>query len=71
MISQRFIGLFFLLLFALWLWSGMGLAQPTRSQINYKLVPNLEPMKDQSPTPDFSLPDPAGKKLSLKGVGTC
>ena len=42
-------------------------AQPTRSQaINYKLVPNLEPMKDQSPTPDFSLPNPTGKKLALK-----
>lgn len=43
-----------------------GWAQASRGQINYKLVPNLEPMKDQSPTPDFSLPDPVGKKLSLK-----
>jgi len=34
--------------------------------INYKLVPNLEPMKDNAPTPDFTLPDPAGKKISLK-----
>ncbi len=66
MIGGGFIGWFFFLFLSLWLWSGMGLAQPTRSQINYKLVPNLESMKDQSPTPDFTLPSPAGKKLSLK-----
>lgn len=47
--------------------SSQGWAQAGRGQgINYKLVPNLEPMKDQTPTPDFSLPDPAGKKLALK-----
>ena len=33
---------------------------------NYKLVPNLEPMKDNAATPDFFLPDPAGKKTTLK-----
>lgn len=44
-----------------------GWAQTGRGQgVNYKLVPNLEPMKDQSPTPDFTLPSPAGKQLSLK-----
>lgn len=58
---------FFFLLLALGLWSGHGWAQPAPSQaINYKLVPNLEPMKDQSPTPGFTLPDPAGKKVSLE-----
>ena len=67
MIGDGFAGWVFFLLLSLWLWSGMGVAQPTRSQINYKLVPNLEPMKDQSPTPDFTLSDPAGKQLSLKG----
>ena len=71
MIGDGFAGWVFFLLLSLWLWSGMCLGQPTRSQINYKLVPNLEPMKDQSPTPDFTLSDPAGKQLSLKGVGTC
>jgi peroxiredoxin len=39
--------------------------QPS-SKINYKLVPNLEPMKDNSPTPDFTLPDLFGKKVWLK-----
>lgn len=49
-------------------WSGVaeGWAQPARSPINYKLVPNLEPMKERSPTPEFTLPTPEGKKLSLK-----
>ncbi|MGH7774913.1 MAG: peroxiredoxin family protein [Candidatus Binatia bacterium] len=56
-----------MLLLIVWLLSAQGLAQPTRSQrINYKLVPNLEPMKDSSPTPDFTLANPSGKKLSLK-----
>lgn len=39
--------------------------QPS-SKINYKLVPNLEPMKDNSPTPDFALSDLFGKKVLLK-----
>jgi peroxiredoxin len=38
-------------------------AQPT---INYKVIPNLEPMKDTAPTPDFTLPSLDGKKTSLK-----
>ena len=67
MIGRGFTGWFFLLLLTVWLCSGQGWAQPTRGQgINYKLVPSLEPMKDQSPTPDFTLPNPAGKQLSLK-----
>jgi peroxiredoxin len=37
-----------------------------QSKINYKLVPNLEPMKDGKPTPEFSLPTPEGKKLALR-----
>jgi len=37
-----------------------------QSKINYKVIPNLEPMKDSAPTPDFSLPNPAGKKITLK-----
>ncbi len=56
-----------LLLLPILLWSGTGSAQPAGNQgINYKLVPNLEPMKDKSPTPDFTLPNPSGKKTSLK-----
>jgi len=33
--------------------------------VNYKLVPNLEEMKDRSAAPGFSLPDPTGKKVGL------
>jgi peroxiredoxin len=52
---------------ALWFLSDQGLAQSPRGHgINYKLVPNLEPMKDQSPTPNFTLLNPAGKRVSLK-----
>ena len=63
----------FVLLFALFLLltvdlfgNPQGWAQAGRGQeINYKLVPNLEPMKEQSPTPDFTLPTPEVKQLSL------
>jgi peroxiredoxin len=37
-----------------------------QNKINYKVIPNLEAMKDQAPTPDFTLPNPDGKKVSLK-----
>jgi thiol-disulfide isomerase/thioredoxin len=37
-----------------------------QSGVNYKVIPNLEPMKDKGPTPDFSVATPDGKKLSLK-----
>jgi len=63
MISHSFKQWFFFMLSAFWLWSAQGGASQA---INYKLVPNLQPMKDQNPTPDFVLPDPAGKKVSLK-----
>ncbi|MBI2359283.1 MAG: TlpA family protein disulfide reductase [Deltaproteobacteria bacterium] len=39
---------------------------PRSTGVNFKLVPNLEPMKEVGPTPDFTLPTPAGKKISLK-----
>lgn len=46
--------------------SSLGWAQSPRAQaINYKLVPNLQPMTDGGPTPEFTLPTPAGKKISL------
>jgi len=63
MIRQCFNRRHFLLLFAFWVWSVQGLAA---QGINYKLVPNLQPMSDSAPTPDFTLPDPTGKKVSLK-----
>jgi peroxiredoxin len=37
-----------------------------QSKINYKVIPNLEAMKDQAPTPEFTLPNLDSKKISLK-----
>ena len=37
-----------------------------QGQINYKVIPNLEAMKDKTPTPDFTLSNPDCKKVSLK-----
>ncbi len=67
MIGHGFKKRSFLLLLALLLWSGQAWSQSTGSQeINYKLVPNLEPVNNGAPTPDFTLPNTEGKKLSLK-----
>jgi peroxiredoxin len=38
----------------------------SQSKINFKAIPILQPMKDGSPTPDFSLTNAEGKKISLK-----
>jgi peroxiredoxin len=43
-----------------------ALAARAQSKVNYKAIPNLEPMKEKAPTPDFSVSDPQGKKISLK-----
>lgn len=40
--------------------------QPSSKTINYKLVSNLQEMKDKSPSPDFTLPNLGGEKVSLK-----
>jgi peroxiredoxin len=37
-----------------------------QSKINYKVIPNLEPMKEKALTPEFSALSPEGKKISLK-----
>src|SRR5215510_12720761 len=37
-----------------------------QSKINFKAIPILQPMKEAAPTPDFTLTDPDGKKISLK-----
>ena len=37
-----------------------------QSKVNYKVIKNLEPMKDNSPTPDFTISGFDGKKISLK-----
>jgi len=33
---------------------------------DYKLIPKLQEIKDHPAAPDFTLPDPGGKKISLK-----
>ena len=63
MIIHGFQRLFPLLFFASGFLSVQGLVA---QEINYKLVPKLQQMKDRSPTPDFTLLDPAGKNVSLK-----
>jgi peroxiredoxin len=63
MISHGFKRWFFFSLVAFCFCSVQSLAA---QGINYKLVPNLQPMSDSSPTPSFTLPDPDGKKISLK-----
>lgn len=58
--------IFLFLAFFLVMPRGASAAAPAGGKVNYKIVPNLEPMKDQSATPDFTLADPAGKKVAFK-----
>jgi thiol-disulfide isomerase/thioredoxin len=58
---EAFFALFVMLFFAL------GTAPAwSQSKINFKVIPILQPMKDAAPTPDFSLTNAEGKKISLK-----
>lgn len=51
----------------LFLVDGQVHAQPGgKPPVDYKLVPKLQPLKERDPAPDFTLPDPNGKKVSLK-----
>jgi peroxiredoxin len=34
--------------------------------VDYKLVPKLQEARERQPAPDFTLPDPAGRKVALK-----
>src|SRR5512142_933527 len=43
-----------------------GAAAQAQAKLNYKVIPNLEPMKDNAPTPDFTVTRPDGKKISLR-----
>jgi peroxiredoxin len=64
-IARTIVVILFLLLGSAFLshWAAPASAQ---AKINYKVIPNLEPMKDNAPTPEFTLSTPDGKKLSLK-----
>jgi len=39
---------------------------PAISAPDYKAIPKLQEIKDRPPAPDFTLPDPGGRKMSLK-----
>jgi DsbE subfamily thiol:disulfide oxidoreductase len=41
-------------------------AAPAAAAPDYKAIPKLQEIKDRPAAPDFTLPDPAGKKISLK-----
>jgi peroxiredoxin len=58
-----------LLLYFLLIASALSLSELSaraQSKINYKVIPNLEPMKEQASTPEFTVSDAQGKKISLK-----
>ncbi len=46
--------------------SASYLLSAEKQPIDYKLVPNLQEMKDHSPAPDFTLPNLQGEKVNLK-----
>jgi thiol-disulfide isomerase/thioredoxin len=43
-----------------------GVPAMAQSKVNYKVIKNLEPLKDKGLTPEFSLAGFDGKKVSLK-----
>jgi DsbE subfamily thiol:disulfide oxidoreductase len=62
--SRTILAFVFLVVF---LFEAMASGQTTRTPpINYKAVRNLEEVKDHPAAPEFALPNPDGKKLSLK-----
>ena len=63
MLSTHLKSLFGFLLALLALSTSHAWAQ---SKVNFKTIPILQPIKDNAPTPDFSLITPEGKKISLK-----
>ncbi len=60
-ILSRWLWVWLILFFTLNVAPGWG-----QSKINFKAIPILQPMKETTPTPDFSLINPEGKKISLK-----
>ena len=46
--------------------NGMLWAQAARPAVDYQVIPKLEELKDHLAAPDFTLSNPAGKKVSLK-----
>jgi len=61
--SFRLLQLFGLLLASFVTEASLARAQ---SKVNFKAIPILQPMKEVAPTPEFSLANSEGKKISLK-----
>lgn len=57
-----------MLLLAVLFFGGSPLAAAAAGNppIDYKAIPKLQELKDRQVAPDFTLPDPGGKKVSLK-----
>jgi peroxiredoxin len=62
---RRTIYLFLSIAFAVAL-TPNGTVARAQSKPNYKVIPNLEPMKEYALTPEFSVTGTDGKKVSLK-----
>ncbi len=62
----RTILLFFFLMVLAATLSPNGTVARGQSKLNYKVIPNLEPIKEYIFTPDFSAVGPDGKKVSLR-----
>ena len=45
---------------------GILLTAPAAGAPDYKLIPKLQEIKEHPAAPDFTLPDPGGRKVSLK-----
>ena len=58
--------LFFLLAVVFFLSGGQLYAQAAGKPPDYSAVPKLQEMKERLPAPDFTLPNPDGRKVSLK-----
>ena len=55
-----------LLLAAVFLWAAALCATPLRAAPDYSAVRGLQPVKEPTPAPDFTLLDPEGRQVSLK-----
>jgi peroxiredoxin len=65
-LQRRRFRMFFVSLLGVLLASVPVSSQSQKPQVNYKVIPNLEEVKDHPRAPDFTLVNPENKKVSLK-----
>ena len=58
--------LIFLLAACFWVGTPLHAQTGGKPSVDYQAIPKLEEMKDRPAAPDFTLPTPDGKKVSLK-----